>query len=115
MTIVARCFRSCIHHQHLRLRQNQPSSKQMKLLIRQLGVPKNKDIVFMTIALSLGSIYYDIGFGVGSIQARGYLITFLISLLSFMTLFGGFTPLLEEIKGLLFLEGSGTRDGMILL
>ncbi|MED6141921.1 ATP-binding cassette sub- G member 1, partial [Stylosanthes scabra] len=54
--------------------------------------------VFMTIALSLGSIYYDIGFGVGSIQARGSLITFLISLLSFMTLVGGFAPLLEEIK-----------------
>ncbi|KAL1366145.1 hypothetical protein HN51_014025 [Arachis hypogaea] len=54
--------------------------------------------VFIAIALSLGSIYYDIGFGVGSIQARGSLLTFFISLLSFMTLVGGFAPMLEEIK-----------------
>ncbi|KAL1366343.1 hypothetical protein HN51_014182 [Arachis hypogaea] len=55
-------------------------------------------IVFIAIALSLGSIYYDIGFGVGSIQARGSLLAFLSCLLSFMTLVGGFAPLLEEIK-----------------
>ncbi|KAL1328310.1 hypothetical protein HN51_038186 [Arachis hypogaea] len=54
--------------------------------------------VFIAIALSLGSIYYDIGFGVGSIQARGSLLAFLSCLLSFMTLVGGFAPLLEEIK-----------------
>lgn len=32
------------------------------------------------------------------LQERGSLLTFLISVLTFMTLVGGFSPLLEEMK-----------------
>lgn len=32
------------------------------------------------------------------LQARGSLLTFLVSVLTFMTLVGGFSPLLEEMK-----------------
>ncbi|KAL2343815.1 hypothetical protein Fmac_005100 [Flemingia macrophylla] len=55
-------------------------------------------VVFIIIAISIGSIYYDIGTSHGSIEGRGSLLIFFISVLSFMTLVGGFSPLLEEMK-----------------
>ncbi|KAK7319446.1 hypothetical protein RJT34_04167 [Clitoria ternatea] len=54
--------------------------------------------VFIVIAISIGSIFYDMGTNYRSIQGRGSLLTFFISVLTFMNLVGGFSPLLEEIK-----------------
>ncbi|CAJ1936090.1 unnamed protein product [Sphenostylis stenocarpa] len=55
-------------------------------------------IVFIIIAISIGSIFYNIGTDEASIQARGSLLIFLVSVLTFMTLVGGFSPLLEDMK-----------------
>nr|XP_007159124.1 hypothetical protein PHAVU_002G210700g [Phaseolus vulgaris]ESW31118.1 hypothetical protein PHAVU_002G210700g [Phaseolus vulgaris] len=55
-------------------------------------------IVFIVIAISIGSIFYNIGTDNGSIQGRGSLLIFFVSVLTFMTLVGGFSPLLEEMK-----------------
>ncbi|RDX90812.1 ABC transporter G family member 11, partial [Mucuna pruriens] len=55
-------------------------------------------VVFIVIAISIGSIFYDIGTSNGSIVGRGSLLIFFVSVLSFMTLVAGFSPLLEEIK-----------------
>ncbi|KAJ1378623.1 P-loop containing nucleoside triphosphate hydrolase [Sesbania bispinosa] len=79
---------------------------QCLVLIRRSSLQLFRDIsnywlrlaVFIVIAISIGSIFYDIGLSYGSIQGRGSLLTFLISVLTFMTLVGGFSPLLEEMK-----------------
>ncbi|XP_058764375.1 ABC transporter G family member 1-like [Vicia villosa] len=69
-------------------------------LFRDVGNYWLRLVVFVIIAISIGSIFYNIGSssGSGSIQGRGSLLTFLISVLTFMTLVGGFSPLLEEMK-----------------
>ncbi|XP_054801384.1 ABC transporter G family member 1-like [Prosopis cineraria] len=54
--------------------------------------------VYTALSLSLGTIFYNIGLSNGAIQARGSLLTFFISILSFITLIGGLPPLLEEMK-----------------
>ncbi|CAI8617927.1 unnamed protein product [Vicia faba] len=69
-------------------------------LFRDVGNYWLRLVVFVIIAISIGSIFYNIGStsGSGSVQGRGSLLTFLISVLTFMTLVGGFSPLLEEMK-----------------
>ncbi|KAK7363113.1 hypothetical protein VNO77_05243 [Canavalia gladiata] len=79
---------------------------QCLVLIRRSSLQLFRDLsnywlrlaVFIVIAASIGSIFYDLGTSYGSIQGRGSLLTFFISVLSFMTLVGGFSPLLEEMK-----------------
>ncbi|TKY59478.1 ABC transporter G family member 11 [Spatholobus suberectus] len=79
---------------------------QCLVLLRRSSLQLFRDIsnywlrlaVFIVIAISIGSIYYDIGTSNGSIQGRGSLLIFFISVLTFMTLVGGFSPLLEEMK-----------------
>ncbi|KEH31211.1 white-brown-complex ABC transporter family protein [Medicago truncatula] len=69
-------------------------------LFRDVGNYWLRLVVFVMIAISIGSIFYGIGSSSGSasIQGRGSLLTFLVSVLTFMTLVGGFSPLLEEMK-----------------
>nr|KYP61160.1 ABC transporter G family member 11 [Cajanus cajan] len=67
-------------------------------LFRDTGNYWLRLVVFIIIAISIGSIYYNIGTSHGSIEARGSLLIFFISVLSFMTLVAGFSPLLEEMK-----------------
>ncbi|XP_058731423.1 ABC transporter G family member 1-like isoform X2 [Vicia villosa] len=55
-------------------------------------------VVFIAIAISLGTIFYQVGSSKRSIQVRGSLLSFLMSVLTFMTLIGGFPPLIEEMK-----------------
>ncbi|KAH1050032.1 hypothetical protein AAZX31_08G068700 [Glycine max] len=79
---------------------------QCLVLIRRASLQLFRDIsnywlrliVFIVIAISIGSIFYDIGTSNGSIQGRGSLLIFFVSVLTFMTLVGGFSPLLEEMK-----------------
>ncbi|XP_061355519.1 uncharacterized protein LOC133300048 [Gastrolobium bilobum] len=79
---------------------------QCLVLIRRSSLQLFRDIsnywlrlsVFIVIAISIGSIFYHIGSSNESIQGRGSLLTFFISVLSFMNLIGGFSPLLEEMK-----------------
>ncbi|KAK2383521.1 ABC transporter G family member [Trifolium repens] len=69
-------------------------------LFRDIGNYWLRLVVFILIAISIGSIFFNIGSSSGSVspQGRGSLLTFLISVLTFMTLVGGFSPLLEEMK-----------------
>ncbi|KAL6269725.1 hypothetical protein ACE6H2_026636 [Prunus campanulata] len=53
--------------------------------------------VYITIALGLGSIYQDLGHSYESIQARGSLIMFVSSFLTFMAI-GGFPSFVEDMK-----------------
>ncbi|KAK7400338.1 hypothetical protein VNO78_11544 [Psophocarpus tetragonolobus] len=54
--------------------------------------------VFVAVSISMGSIFYHIDPSLRSIQEKGSLLCFFISVLSFMTLVGGFSPLIEEMK-----------------
>ncbi|PQQ16441.1 ABC transporter G family member 11-like isoform X2 [Prunus yedoensis var. nudiflora] len=53
--------------------------------------------VYITIASGLGSIYQDLGHSYESIQARGSLIMFVSSFLTFMAI-GGFPSFVEDMK-----------------
>ncbi|XP_028782423.1 ABC transporter G family member 11-like [Neltuma alba] len=79
---------------------------QCLVLIRRSSLHMYRDIsnywlrlaVYVAIAISLGTIFYNVGSSIESIQARGSLLTFFISVLTFITLIGGFPPFLEEMK-----------------
>ncbi|PQP97300.1 ABC transporter G family member 11-like isoform X2 [Prunus yedoensis var. nudiflora] len=53
--------------------------------------------VYITIALGLGTVYQDLGHSYESIQARGSLIMFVSSFLTFMAI-GGFPSFVEDMK-----------------
>ncbi|CAJ1936086.1 unnamed protein product [Sphenostylis stenocarpa] len=55
-------------------------------------------IVFIAVSVSMASIFYHLGPSMRSIQERGSLLCFFVSVLNFMTLIGGFSPLMEEMK-----------------
>ncbi|XP_027348398.1 ABC transporter G family member 11-like [Abrus precatorius] len=54
--------------------------------------------MFVLAAISLGTIFYDVGSSNASIQARGALVSFVASVLTFITLLGGFPPFVEQMK-----------------
>ncbi|XP_048337437.2 ABC transporter G family member 1 [Ziziphus jujuba] len=54
-------------------------------------------VIYITLAIGLGTIYCNIGFTYESIQARGSLLTFIASFLTFMTI-GGFPSFVEDMK-----------------
>ncbi|QCD84117.1 ATP-binding cassette [Vigna unguiculata] len=54
--------------------------------------------VFIAVSVSLGSIFYHVGASMRSIQARGSLVSFVASVLTFITLLGGFPPFVEQMK-----------------
>ncbi|XP_031378533.1 ABC transporter G family member 11-like [Punica granatum] len=53
--------------------------------------------IYMTLTAGLGSLFYDIGSTYGSIQARGALIMFVASFLTFMSI-GGFPSFVEDMN-----------------
>ncbi|KAI4299112.1 hypothetical protein L6164_032602 [Bauhinia variegata] len=79
---------------------------QCLVLIRRSSLHMYRDIsnywlrlvVYVAIAISLGTIFYDVGSSSESIQARGSMLTFFVSVLTFITLIGGFPPFIEEMK-----------------
>ncbi|KAI4299113.1 hypothetical protein L6164_032603 [Bauhinia variegata] len=79
---------------------------QCLVLIRRSSLHMYRDIsnywlrlvVNVTIAISLGTIFYDVASSSESIQARGSMITFFVSVITFITLIGGFPPFIEEMK-----------------
>nr|KYP61155.1 ABC transporter G family member 11 [Cajanus cajan] len=54
--------------------------------------------MFVVAAISLGTIFFDVGSSHASIQARGALVSFVASVLTFITLLGGFPPFVEQMK-----------------
>ncbi|KAI4296380.1 hypothetical protein L6164_036343 [Bauhinia variegata] len=79
---------------------------QCLILIRRSSVHLFRDVssywirlaMFGVAALSLGTIFYDIGSSDESIQARGSLLSFVGSVLTFITLLSGFPPFVEQMK-----------------
>ncbi|PHT30019.1 ABC transporter G family member 11 [Capsicum baccatum] len=52
---------------------------------------------YVAIALSLGSIYYNVGSNYRSIEERGLMVAFVVSFMTFMTV-GGFPSFVEDMK-----------------
>ncbi|KAK7252306.1 hypothetical protein RIF29_36153 [Crotalaria pallida] len=81
---------------------------QCQVLIKRSSVHFFRDIsnywlriaMFVVAAFSLGTVFFDIGAGASSpsIQARGSLVSFMASVLTFITLLGGFPPFVEQMK-----------------
>ncbi|XP_016446873.2 LOW QUALITY PROTEIN: ABC transporter G family member 1 [Nicotiana tabacum] len=53
--------------------------------------------VYVVIAIGLGTIYYDVGFSTASVQARGTMLMFVASFITFMAI-GGFPSFVEDLK-----------------
>ncbi|KAJ1378616.1 P-loop containing nucleoside triphosphate hydrolase [Sesbania bispinosa] len=53
--------------------------------------------IYVALAISLGTIFYDLGTSKGSIQDRGSLLSFVTGFLTFMTI-GGFPSFVEDMK-----------------
>ncbi|CAL5379487.1 unnamed protein product [Camellia sinensis] len=66
-------------------------------MYRDLGYYWLRLAIYVALALGLGTIYYDIGFSYSSIQARGAMLAFVASFLTFMTI-GGFPSFVEDMK-----------------
>ncbi|KAA8545624.1 hypothetical protein F0562_020408 [Nyssa sinensis] len=66
-------------------------------MYRDLGYYWLRGAIYVTMALSLGTIFCDIGSSYSSIQARGSMIMFIVSMLTLMTI-GGFPSFVEDMK-----------------
>ncbi|MFQ6634498.1 hypothetical protein Gotur_012035, partial [Gossypium turneri] len=53
--------------------------------------------VYITLCLCVGTIFHDIGFSFGSIQARGSRLMFVVAFLTFMAI-GAFPSFVEDMK-----------------
>jgi hypothetical protein len=66
-------------------------------MYRDLGYYWLRLAIYVLLCLGLGTIYYDIGSGNSSIKARGAMLMFIASFLTFMTI-GGFPSFVEDMK-----------------
>ncbi|KAL5738746.1 hypothetical protein ACOSP7_031507 [Xanthoceras sorbifolium] len=66
-------------------------------MYRDLGYYWLRLAIYIALCLCLGTIFYDIGFSYGSIQARGSVLMFVAALLTFMAI-GGFPSFVEDMK-----------------
>ncbi|GLT71454.1 hypothetical protein SLA2020_434700 [Shorea laevis] len=66
-------------------------------MYRDLGYYWLRLAIYVTLALGLATMFYDVGSTYGSIQARGSLLMFVASFLTFMAI-GGFPSFVEDMK-----------------
>ncbi|KAG6711064.1 hypothetical protein I3842_05G035100 [Carya illinoinensis] len=66
-------------------------------MYRDLGYYWLRLAIYIALAIGLGTVYFDIGHTYASIQARGSLLTFIASFLTFMAI-GGFPSFVEDMK-----------------
>ncbi|KAJ1377799.1 P-loop containing nucleoside triphosphate hydrolase [Sesbania bispinosa] len=66
-------------------------------MFRDLGYYWLRLVIYVALAISLGTIFYDLGISKGSIQDRGSLLSFVTGFLTFMTI-GGFPSFVEDMK-----------------
>ncbi|KAJ0981403.1 hypothetical protein J5N97_009658 [Dioscorea zingiberensis] len=66
-------------------------------MYRDLGYYWLRFVIYMALCLCIGTIYYDIDYSYGSIQARGSMLMFVAGFLTFMSI-GGFPSFVEEMK-----------------
>ncbi|KAL1328114.1 hypothetical protein AAHE18_13G350900 [Arachis hypogaea] len=79
---------------------------QCNILLRRSSLHLFRDVsnywlriaIFTIAAVSLGTIFLDVTSSDASIQARGSLVSFVASVLTFITLLGGFPPFVEQMK-----------------
>ncbi|KAM3377525.1 ABC transporter G family member 1 [Capsicum galapagoense] len=89
----------------LEKRSHASFATQSLVLTRRSFVNMSRDIgyywlrlaVYIVIAVGLGTIYYDVGFSIASIQARGSMLMFVATFITFMAI-GGFSSFVEELK-----------------
>ncbi|KAF7126570.1 hypothetical protein RHSIM_Rhsim11G0139200 [Rhododendron simsii] len=86
---------------------------QCLVLTKRSSVNMSRDVgyywlrlaIYITLAVSLGTLYYDVGMSYSSIQPRGALLMFLASFLTFMAI-GGFPSFVEDMKSLMMTVAS---------
>ncbi|KAM6563841.1 hypothetical protein CsatB_023839 [Cannabis sativa] len=66
-------------------------------MYRDLGYYWLRLAIYIALCLCVGTIFYDIGFSYGSIQARGAMLMFVAAFLTFMAI-GGFPSFVEDMK-----------------
>ncbi|XP_062149443.1 ABC transporter G family member 1-like isoform X1 [Alnus glutinosa] len=66
-------------------------------MYRDLGYYWLRLAIYIALCLCVGTIYHDIGFTFGSIQARGSMLMFVAAFLTFMAI-GGFPSFVEDMK-----------------
>ncbi|XP_073149418.1 ABC transporter G family member 1-like isoform X1 [Henckelia pumila] len=64
---------------------------------RDLGYYWLRFAIYIGLSLSIGTIFYDLGFSYSSIQARGSMLVFVASFMTFMAI-GGFPSFVEDMK-----------------
>ncbi|KAK1440278.1 hypothetical protein QVD17_06103 [Tagetes erecta] len=64
---------------------------------RDLGYYWLRLAIYLALSLGLGTLFYNVGSGYNSIQARSSLLMFVASFLTFMTI-GGFPSFVEDMK-----------------
>ncbi|MBA0561026.1 hypothetical protein Golob_017886, partial [Gossypium lobatum] len=64
---------------------------------RDLGYYVLRFVMYCALCLCIGTIFHDIGFSYDSIQARGSMLSFVSSFLTFMAI-GGFPSFVEDMK-----------------
>ncbi|KAL2343810.1 hypothetical protein Fmac_005095 [Flemingia macrophylla] len=66
-------------------------------MFRDLGYYWLRLVIYVALAISLGTIFYDLGKSYQSIQDRGSFLMFVSSFITFMTI-GGFPSFVEDMK-----------------
>ncbi|KAJ9160188.1 hypothetical protein P3X46_025612 [Hevea brasiliensis] len=66
-------------------------------MYRDLGYYWLRLVIYVSLAISLATVFSDIGFGYNSINDRGSLLMFISTFLTFMTI-GGFPSFVEDMK-----------------
>ncbi|KAI4299111.1 hypothetical protein L6164_032601 [Bauhinia variegata] len=66
-------------------------------MYREVGYYRLRMLIYGALALSLGTIFYDIGSGSESVQTRASLLVFVVTFLTFITV-SGFPAFVEEMK-----------------
>ncbi|XP_065876605.1 ABC transporter G family member 1-like [Euphorbia lathyris] len=66
-------------------------------MYRDLGYYWLRLAIYIALCLCVGTIFHDIGFSYGSIQARGAMLMFVAAFLTFMAI-GGFPSFVEDMK-----------------
>ncbi|XP_030974012.1 ABC transporter G family member 11-like isoform X2 [Quercus lobata] len=66
-------------------------------MYRDLGYYWLRLAIYIALCLCVGTIFYDVGFSFGSIQARGSMLMFVAAFLTFMAI-GGFPSFVEDMK-----------------
>ncbi|MCI34507.1 ABC transporter G family member 11-like, partial [Trifolium medium] len=66
-------------------------------MFRDLGYYWLRLGIYVALAISLGTVYYDLGTSYGSIKDRGSLLSFVSGFLTFMSI-GGFPSFVEDMK-----------------